>query len=131
MLVLHFSHARIDLLDTVDITYDLVCISYCLLVILPVTLYIQVITVLLVGLDSHKLTCCRVSTIGIICTALGEHHSVKEDSLLHHVAFEPAVVHSVNQASDILLCGILRLSLLIHLDITFVITCLRIEIQFA
>ena len=131
MLVLHFSHARIDLLDTVDITYDLVCISYCLLVILPVTLYIQVITVLLVGLDGHKLTCCRVSTVCIICTALGEHHSVKEDSLLHHVALEPAVVHSVNQASDILLCGILRLSLLIHLDIALVVSCLRIEIQLA
>ena len=131
MLVLHFSHAWVSLLDAVDITYDLVCVSYCLLVVVPVALYVLVVTVLLVGLDSHELSGSRVSAVSIVCTALSEHHSVKEDSLLHHVALEPAVVHSVNKARDILLCGILRLSLLIHLDITFVIACLRIEIQFA
>ena len=131
MLVLHFGHAWVSLLDSVDVTYDLVCITDSLLIIFPVTFHIQIISVLFVSLDRHQFTRCRVSTIGIVCTAFSEHHSVKEDSLLHDIIFKPAVVHCVNKSCHIFLGGILRFRFLVHVHISFIVSGLGIQIQVA
>ena len=131
MLVLHFGHAWVSLLDPVYVTYYLVGIADSLLIVFPVTLHIQVVTILLVSLNGHEFTCSRVSAIRIVSTAFCEHHSVKEDSLLHDIALKPAVVHRVNKSCHIFLGGILRFRFLIHVHISFIVAGLGIQIQVA